>query len=169
VAGKRKRIPAYSVTQPTQVLCWPRSKWKLCWPSYNLSTGNRKEDIGMKTIRMPKEFGDKWLAALRSGKYKQGRDLLHNLTTDGYCCLGVLQMEVCGSVEESAPGKPAAVPTMEWLQKNNIQFYHFHYNEPRINPDLLSSSAAAMNDSGKSFYEIADEIEACMEYTDENV
>jgi hypothetical protein len=31
---------------------------------------------------------NKWIAALRSGKYKQGRGRLNG--PDGYCCLGVL-------------------------------------------------------------------------------
>lgn len=32
----------------------------------------------------------KWIAALRSGKYKQGIEQLYNRSTRGYCCLGVL-------------------------------------------------------------------------------
>lgn len=37
---------------------------------------------------MKKEWADKWVAALRSGKYKQGKDRLR--TGDSFCCLGVL-------------------------------------------------------------------------------
>lgn len=38
---------------------------------------------------MKKEVKDRWLAALRSGKYKQGKKVLR--TEEGtYCCLGVL-------------------------------------------------------------------------------
>lgn len=32
----------------------------------------------------------RWIAALESGDYKQGRNFLHNLTDNSYCCLGVL-------------------------------------------------------------------------------
>ena len=32
----------------------------------------------------------KWLAALRSGKYKQGDSLMYNKNDNSYCCLGVL-------------------------------------------------------------------------------
>lgn len=31
-----------------------------------------------------------WIAALRSGKYKQGRNLLRTFENDTFCCLGVL-------------------------------------------------------------------------------
>lgn len=37
---------------------------------------------------MKKEIADKWVTALRSGKYKQGRFTLKK--GDTYCCLGVL-------------------------------------------------------------------------------
>lgn len=41
--------------------------------------------------KLPKKFKDKWLAALRSGEYKQGRQQLVNikLGNSTYCCLGV--------------------------------------------------------------------------------
>ena len=38
---------------------------------------------------MNKEVKEKWLAALRSGEYKQGRGKLCSLDKE-YCCLGVL-------------------------------------------------------------------------------
>lgn len=31
----------------------------------------------------------RWAAALVSGRYKQGQNVLHHVTTDAYCCLGV--------------------------------------------------------------------------------
>ena len=37
---------------------------------------------------MHKNVKEKWIAALRSGKYKQGRNNLNN--NGAYCCLGVL-------------------------------------------------------------------------------
>jgi len=41
---------------------------------------------------MNKEIAKKWVQALRSGKYKQGREVLHRKENgkDTYCCLGVL-------------------------------------------------------------------------------
>ena len=48
-----------------------------------------------KNFQLPKEFATKWLAALRSGDYKQGRSALAEFqdilldTKPVYCCLGV--------------------------------------------------------------------------------
>lgn len=39
---------------------------------------------------MDKLIAEKWVAALRSGEYKQGKGVLHNQDTNTYCCLGVL-------------------------------------------------------------------------------
>lgn len=39
---------------------------------------------------MKKEIADKWIAALRSGKYKQAKMALRDPENDSYCCLGVL-------------------------------------------------------------------------------
>jgi hypothetical protein len=43
---------------------------------------------------MEQELKDKWIAALRSGKYKQGKYQLRD-SDNCYCCLGVL-CEVAG-------------------------------------------------------------------------
>ncbi len=47
----------------------------------------------MNNIKLTKKVKKQWLEALRSGKYKQGKDSLIKETNDGfsYCCLGVLQ------------------------------------------------------------------------------
>lgn len=43
-------------------------------------------------LKLPQEFKTKWLNALRSGNYKQGRNMLVQTSKDLgslYCCLGV--------------------------------------------------------------------------------
>lgn len=35
-------------------------------------------------------YKSKWINALRSGEFKQGRKVLHNTVENTYCCLGVL-------------------------------------------------------------------------------
>ena len=49
------------------------------------------KDLKMKQVkdRLPKAFKKKWIAALRSGDYKQGMGTLYDFTDDRYCCLGV--------------------------------------------------------------------------------
>lgn len=42
-----------------------------------------------KKYRLPKEFAEKWIQALRSGNYKRGRGRLYNESKNNYCCLGV--------------------------------------------------------------------------------
>ncbi len=52
-----------------------------------------------KKMKLPPVFKAKWIAALRSGKYKQGQGALCEETKLGvykYCCLGVAEM-VCGN------------------------------------------------------------------------
>lgn len=41
----------------------------------------------IEDVRLPKKFKEKWIKALRSGKYKQDTGQLQ--TSMGYCCLGV--------------------------------------------------------------------------------
>jgi hypothetical protein len=94
--------------------------------------------------QMDKDIKAKWLEALRSGRYRQGEGALR--VDDKFCCLGVL----CDLI---APG--------EWM--GGV----FRANEVFL-PESLNSTLgigeqdlelAEMNDSGKSFAEIADYIE----------
>lgn len=39
---------------------------------------------------MKKQIADKWVKALRSGEYEQGKSQLRNKFDNTYCCLGVL-------------------------------------------------------------------------------
>lgn len=43
----------------------------------------------MKYPKLPKAFKAKWVKALRSGKYKQGKGQLFQKEDNQYCCLGV--------------------------------------------------------------------------------
>lgn len=105
--------------------------------------------------KLPAEFKTKWLAALRSGEYKQGRAQLHNRAQNTFCCLGV----ACKIV---APDKE--IP--------NASHILHHYEDFKDVPTILkgyhnnSSSSdhpvyklISMNDRGKSFEDIANWIE----------
>lgn len=43
----------------------------------------------MSKIKFPKELREKWLKALRSGKYQQTDGILKSDYDNSYCCLGV--------------------------------------------------------------------------------
>jgi len=79
-----------------------------------------------KTIFMEKEKFEKWIAALRSGGYKQGEGCLRD--EEGFCCLGVLQDCLTARVESSQ------MPSMGWLKDNGIVFLG-RYGNPDV--DLI--------------------------------
>lgn len=45
--------------------------------------------MNTKKYQLPKEFGEKWVKALRSGEYKLGRGAYYNKETNCYCGLGI--------------------------------------------------------------------------------
>jgi hypothetical protein len=87
---------------------------------------------------------EQWLAALRSGRYEQGTDML--MFRGSYCCLGVAN-EVCGL------GLPKIASYLRDLSLGIKDCWVFL---PRETQEVLGE----MNDAeGKSFAEIADYIE----------
>lgn len=101
---------------------------------------------------MDREIGMKWVEALRSGKYKQGKGALHN--ADSFCCLGVL-CEVMGVAQINIGGFEIAyghesnvmMPGADVLWRAGLPLDH-------------ASRLAHLNDKGgRSFHEIADYIE----------
>jgi hypothetical protein len=90
---------------------------------------------------MDDELKAKWVAALRSGEYKQGRNCYYNAAAGTHCCLDVLALVYHGG--------PAA---------RGIN--HFHGAAEEELPPLVADELMRMNDSGTSFAEIADHIEA---------
>jgi hypothetical protein len=110
-----------------------------------------------------------WLDALRSDKYKQGRDRLRH--DNGFCCLGVLcdivKDEIGGRWEgpadnpifvvgdEYATGAlPYAVQELAELKQSNPEIEAI-----MIKDENAPVSLAGMNDHGVSFAKIADIIE----------
>lgn len=92
---------------------------------------------------MDAELKRKWIAALRSGEWKQCRERLTD--GEGYCCLGVLHKILTG---EEPP----------WLWGDKGQGIE---KPKQINLKPLSiKHLSDRNDEGQSFSEIADYIEA---------
>lgn len=108
---------------------------------------------------MTREQADKWIAALRSGKYKQTTGVLRN--DNGYCCLGVL----CNIVDNSKWYKsvdsgayffdgqfevlPGSIKDETGIKNNTGTFLVYGV------PISLSS----LNDEGLTFDQIADLID----------
>lgn len=122
----------------------------------------------MKKYQLPKDFAEKWIAALRSGEYPQCKQSLGN--KEGYCCLGVGAI-VCGATDEMLWKKNTNRPA-GFLIKNdygpNISDEVF----ARIPNELIGGSmlnalvheVSVRNDGGDTFPEIADWIEQNVEF-----
>jgi hypothetical protein len=120
--------------------------------------------------KMNAEVKKKWLAALRSGKYKQGKYTLRTEDNE-FCCLGVL-CEVA-RIEGVIPNPKHAIPKYDdkvrWLYgRGSVDERRYGTLPSEVaawaelwdNPLLGEYSAADWNDSqGRSFEEIADLVE----------
>lgn len=117
---------------------------------------------------MKKEWADKWVAALRSGQYKQGKHKLLSLTREdgeavpSFCCLGVL----CDLVKDE-PEIKASWGSDAFIINNRREFLSLPFAVERhtgMNSDLglidEDTTLAILNDKeGKTFTELADIIE----------
>lgn len=107
---------------------------------------------------LTQEMKDKWVAALRSGKYQQGQHELKSCT-DKFCCLGVL-CDVKGlpygdgffQLDESTHVDTCLVKRIVVMNGPSIDKAFYVSN-------VIQEQLVAMNDSGVSFNEIADWIE----------
>jgi len=113
-----------------------------------------------ESIKLPTAIKGPWLAALRSGDYQQGSGAL--LDDSGcYCCLGVLACAVLNFDRDDVFGKEHLTD----LAKDDVMGkwspdYTLPYS--KNNPDTWVTTQrrlAGLNDSGKTFSEIADWIE----------
>jgi hypothetical protein len=119
---------------------------------------------------MKPEIKAKWIEALRSGEYAQGRLALR--TDDGYCCLGVLcdlaakagVVEWLGDDEDEEPwdGKYLCYAPDDFNERENLvlpdsvaAWAGLEDKAPKVEDRWL----ATLNDHGKTFAEIADMIE----------
>ncbi len=98
---------------------------------------------------MKKELKERWIAALRSGEYKQGNSYLRH--DNNYCCLGVLcDIEGVPFSDNQGYCFNSGDVRTAFLPNNFLSDYNLPYN--------YAKRLAAMNDAGKSFEEIADFI-----------
>jgi hypothetical protein len=110
---------------------------------------------------MNPEYKAKWIAALRSGAYKQGREALRN--DDEFCCLGVL----CDVIDQNGweNYQDDRVTTIAlWKFANDEYETSFGENGPAVQLTGLSAEIQdkliELNDKDRaSFKQIADYIE----------
>jgi hypothetical protein len=126
---------------------------------------------------MNPEIKKDWVAELRSGKYEQGANYLHNIDQGTYCCLGVLckmateagvtrvqATEGYMGVGVAEYGDGTYAPTQAVLPKEVQGWAGLDGENPIIEGVDMgeagdSTSLAYMNDHGATFAYIADLIE----------
>lgn len=140
-----------------------------------------------KKFKMPKQFGEKWVKALRSGDYKQTDGVLY-CEDFGYCCLGVacamvgipdnimrsngLIIDIVGS-----SGIKEEIKLIPDILKENKTGYSLVNILTELNDHGISKAfkrdmeeegykfPTDKTDNSYSFNEIADFIEANVEFT----
>ena len=118
---------------------------------------------------MKKEIAGKWIEALRSGKYTQGKNFL-NKNNKYFCCFGVL-CELALSEGLHIPKVPESYSSnceksLIYKYDYNIQFLPvsvkkwagINTSDPALAEEMIS-----MNDQNSSFDKIADFIHANQE------
>jgi len=115
-----------------------------------------------KKFRLPKEFATRWVAALRSGEYKQGNGTLRMLYDDGnhYCCLGVA-IKMNGVDDKNIfGGYPNIESNAEILAAVPLELLMGSTGDGSLGAECVD-----LNDiENKSFPEIADWLEQNVEF-----
>jgi hypothetical protein len=91
---------------------------------------------------------DRWVAALQSGKYQQGKGQLRK--GDLFCCLGVLADVLGASWEDN----------LCFLSVSSWKPPVCSYLPPDILPFPIQNALVTMNDTGTSFEQVADWVKA---------
>lgn len=114
------------------------------------------------TKKMKPKIKAQWVAALRSGDYKQGIRRLRS-AEDDFCCLGVL----CNLHAQAHPEIAAKQSTkMSYMGRDALPHTDVYMwaglsiNAELTIGNLRGYSPEYMNDQGKTFAQIADAIEA---------
>lgn len=114
---------------------------------------------------MKPEVKEKWVAALRSGEYRQGMNALRR--GEQFCCLGVLcDLAVRDGAEVKAkPGTSDADSTWVYdesvgiLPESVVAWAGLDSLAPRVESPIGALSLPTLNDGGYTFEQIADFIE----------
>lgn len=105
--------------------------------------------------KLPIDLKTKWIEALRSGEYKQGKHSLQK--EDKFCCLGVLCKVMDLPTEDYDVDSDEPYPK-EWIGRSK-KIPEFLQGETDITEALSLMNDGDKNQSALSFNEIADYIE----------
>lgn len=127
-------------------------------------------------LKISARIKELWVAALRSGKYKQGKGLLRN-DKDEFCCWGVL----CDLAAKEHPEQFGFIPLQRKYQGSNsympcdgvclwagmeidrddglLRDVTKTIGNYKVDIDCVKSFLSQHNDAGKTFAQIADAIE----------
>lgn len=108
--------------------------------------------------KLPEEFKQKWVAALRSGEHKQCKSSLYDRSLDGYCCLGVAGL-VCDVPKETMDGKAYFCIDSDTDTRLRPMNGYPEILATDLNSDVRSRLSTMNDYGGKSFSEIAQYIE----------
>ena|ERR1700690_2797562 len=105
---------------------------------------------------------EKWIKALRSGKYKQCKNYLH-IKDDGYCCLGVAselyrKETKLGNWKQDDPNSNHLIFQVNGDQ-SRLYLIKQVYEWLGYQSEYFTRKYANLNDEGQTFKYIADKIE----------
>lgn len=107
--------------------------------------------VKIESFRVPKSKIKKWVDALYSGKYRQGKGVLKT-DLGSYCCLGVLCEVITGSSSVVGCAPNTSRGAEPWMTKVNNHFRNLHGENNHKDLCLMQ-----LNDNkGYTFDEIAD-------------
>ena len=123
-------------------------------------------------MAIQKNVIQRWVQALRSGQYSQCRKVLHNKTTNGYCCLGVLcdlfaqekhldaERDVFYRARDYDQTLPSEVAEWAGLESKNPMVAYSTERGERISLTRLNDGGPWLEVAPLDFLKIADLIEA---------
>ena len=112
---------------------------------------------------MKKELRDKWCAALRSGKYKQGEGALKERDWNGkitFCCLGVLRELAPGLARKHRNGEKLSSPSLKRVGMSKDQHKEAIARNDGRQQDSIDSIWNYRFKKRQTFKQIANWIEA---------